>query len=291
MIHIDHEEAQESKVSFSFRQHSYTIDYPCQSYSTCSPYKITFGRGIYKLKIWGASGGSCLRDGITSEGGKGGYATGALIVHSPSKILFLHLGGHHDTSDSDSIPLPCYNGGGSPALNIDGPGGGASDFRTQNGNWTETLSSRILVAGGGGGGRTIKPNRYIGGNGGGETGTEGQGETTPSRYGTPDGVDGAEPTSSHQDGKFGVGGSGWGTGGGGWFGGSTHENAAGGGGSGHINPTEIVSYFDVKASTSLSEHVGAGRAIITILRNIPCTFGNRHIRLSLSTLIFTLCFS
>ena len=293
MIHIEHNEAQNSNVIYSFQQKTFTLEYPCQSYSQCSPYKINFERGVYKLEIWGASGGNCVQGSINAKGGYGGYATGILIVHS-SKVLYLHLGGHHDVNkDTDTVKSETtYNGGGETDLPKDAPGGGASDFRTQTGDWTATLNSRILVAGGGGGARipgsTLNPNR--GGNGGGLEGKPGEGETE-SRYGTQTGIDGAQPTGGYYNGTFGVGGKYWGTGGGGWYGGSSHQDSGGGGGSGHINPTEIISYLDIKAETKTSEHVGPGRAVITIIRSIPCTFGNSRFRLSFAALLFTLFLS
>ena len=292
MISIEHKEAQDSDVGYSFHKPSYTLNYPCQSHSNCSPYKITFSRGIYKLEIWGASGGNQIHHGLTAEGGKGGYATGALIVHAPKKVLYLHLGGHCDVNgDTATIKTESsYNGGGNTDLPHDAPGGGASDFRTQEGDWKETLSSRILVAGGGGGGRVINPNPYKGGDGGGENGTPGEGQTK-SRYGTQTGIAGDEPTGEYVNGTFGVGGAYWGTGGGGWYGGSTHQNSAGAGGSGHINPTEIVNYLDIIAYTSTSDNIGAGRAVITVIRSIPCTLASSRFRFSFSTLFLSLFFS
>jgi len=123
--------------------------------------------GIYELEAWGASGGGATSN---SRKGYGGYTAGEIKLLQ-NDTLYIYLGEH---GNIDLVENPAtFNGGGlgksghtkhSDALCADpddieyieyktGSGGGASDFRLISGNWNDTnsLESRILVAGGGGG--------------------------------------------------------------------------------------------------------------------------------------------
>ena len=159
--------------TFDPSENSYKIGYPCSSHTDCSPYKVTFKRGVYFLEIWGASGGNYY----STQGGKGGFTSGVTIFNKKTS-LYLYIGGHADQTGTGALGSP-YNGGGKSNNQNDAPGGGATDFRLKNGNWNSSLESRILVAGAGGGARG---NRN-GGDGGGLNGFPGQG-TCKSPYGT-----------------------------------------------------------------------------------------------------------
>ena len=83
-------------------------------------------------------------------GGKGGYSTGIVNLTSPTD-LYIYVGG-----TGDEIPnRPCIGGGFNGDRNASGQsnswscggGGGASDIRIA----TDSLYSRLIVAGGGGG--------------------------------------------------------------------------------------------------------------------------------------------
>ena len=203
--------------------------------------------GKYKLKCYGGSGG--VRTNIRTSS-KGGYAEGILDNQQPTKI-FVNVGGSglgtnivSPTYAMLNRPTMMFNGGGSPgAMGTETPcgmaGGGASDIRIGS----NSLYSRVIVAGGGGGQAYSN-----GGNGGGTVGGSHGGG-----YGTSPGP--GTQTSSPQstsypiiNGGFGYGGNGvnvnggaGGAGGGGWYGGSgcrpdgSYDDDKGGcGGSGYV---------------------------------------------------------
>lgn len=174
--------------------------------------------GIYKFETWGAEGG--WRGNENS--GKGGYTTGLLYAQKGDKF-YIYVGGSGQTHQG-------YNGGGARnAFNL--YGGGATDIRFD----TDSLYSRVIVAGGGG-------TDGADGNSGGAGGLTGGGTSG----GCGNGGNGASITGSGSNrGTFGVGGTGnnWaggygGAGGGGWYGGggadpdsSGDDDKGGGGGS------------------------------------------------------------
>ena len=198
--------------------------------------------GRYKLELWGAEGGYRSR---ASYAGKGGYATGELLLMKPTR-LFARVGGSGNTGG----PTGGFNGGGQRAT-YNG-GGGASDIRLE----VDDLFHRVIVAGGGGSDGAANK---AGGYGGGETGqsrTDSYG--TGGFGGTQTGVSNSswqtdtpsENTSSKAGAYagFGFGGNGIslsgghpGAGGGGWYGGSGSvpdssgdDDRGGGGGSGFV---------------------------------------------------------
>ena len=206
--------------------------------------------GTYKLKCYGGDGGSQI---LASEIPRGGYAEGILNIANVEDI-FVNVGGSGIGTAYISGEwammnrvTTMFNGGGAPgALGYVGgeAGGGATDIRIGS----NSLYSRVIVAGGSGGCASGK-----GGEGGGITG------------GTPGGIYGTAPgpgtqTESPQsttytaiNGGFGYGGSGvnkttsnnfddsGGAGGGGWYGGSgcqpdgsANDDKGGCGGSGYV---------------------------------------------------------
>ena len=107
---------------------------------------ITPVDGIYKIALWGASGGG-------SNGGLGGYTEGNIYL---KKGTYLHVFvGEHSTYESGS----CYENNPNSSFNGNkigscSGGGGATDVRLLTGNeWDDfnSLKSRIMVAGAGGG--------------------------------------------------------------------------------------------------------------------------------------------
>lgn len=117
--------------------------------------------GVYRMELWGASGG----DMAPYIGGKGAYTVGDIALKY-SEMLYVYVGG----KGSDSTDDGGYNGGGSltSGQNAYGrAGGGATDIRLNNSgvDQFESLKSRIMVAAGGGG-ANLRSDNYGEGNGG-----------------------------------------------------------------------------------------------------------------------------
>ena len=198
---------------------------------TGSAIRIPVRRGTYNLKVWGAQGG--YRSNST-YGGKGGVATGE-VTFERDVVLYAYSGGSGNTGGTSGG----FNGGG--RRNKYNGGGGASDFRVDS----DSLYSRIIVAGGGGSDGSTSRGGGVGG------GTQG-GSYSGSGYGTNNGPgketysgSSSSTTASSQStgttsstdikGGFGFGGNGCyrsngygGAGGGGWYGGSgTYPDTSG----------------------------------------------------------------
>lgn len=204
--------------------------------------------GKYVLKCWGGDGG--VRNIIESSP-RGGYAQGTLTLENVV-MAYAHVGGpgiKYATTYENALlvdPSVGYNGGG-VAGNINHRystfGGGATDIRIDS----DSLLSRIIVAGGAGGhGAAETSGSRFGGAGGGSVGNPSSG----SSYGTCPGPGTQTGTPEHLNvgGLFGIGGNGiasnggyGGAGGGGWYGGSgTYPDGSGDddrggcGGSGYV---------------------------------------------------------
>ena len=113
--------------------------------------------GYYYVNLWGAAGGKGTRDTTVYPGARGGFTRGMIHFDEGEQVLvyvgckggdatdYLHAiggeggwnGGANGVGDPDGNNNDTDNGGG---------GGGATDIRL-----TESLNSRIMVAGGGGG--------------------------------------------------------------------------------------------------------------------------------------------
>lgn len=185
---------------------------------------VILPKGVYKLEVWGAQGGSY---GTTSTGGNGGYSIG-IITLTAETVLYIYVGGQgtYNTTPT-SFVAGGFNGGGKAGYRYGGSGGGASDIRIG----TDSLYSRVIVAGGGGGGWGYS--NYNGGVGGGISGGQGSGYSSSYLAGAGTqtaGGAGKGYSSSYygSDGSFGVGGNGASNsssynrssgGGGGWYGG------------------------------------------------------------------------
>lgn len=108
-----------------------------QTYVT--PYK-----GTYKLEVWGAQGGGQGNISVT-PGGFGGYSVGETEFEQGIS-LYVYVGEFGDENIVYYYNRP-FNGGGQSIG--DGDGGGATDIRLVSGDWddSESLLSRIIVAG------------------------------------------------------------------------------------------------------------------------------------------------
>lgn len=160
---------------------TYTITYTYEDYSTSRTVNVLSAQedefeykghyeeyivpatGLYKLEVWGAEGGSG-----TQLGGKGGYSTG-IVQLTKGTTLYVYVGGRGNNYNS-ADKSGGFNGGGPGNGNVAGgqtgnpSGGGATDIRIG----TDSLYSRVIVAGAGGGGGSS----VLGGYGGGTVGQD-----------------------------------------------------------------------------------------------------------------------
>ncbi len=114
--------------------------------------------GMYRFECWGARGGKTRLDGsLGGSPGKGGYAKGEILLKKGEKY-YVYVGQQGTDAVVKKDSAATWNGGGLGTWDhsdneASGAGGGATDIRLVSGNWNETqsLASRIIVAGGGGG--------------------------------------------------------------------------------------------------------------------------------------------
>ena len=234
---------------------------------TGSVQTATLTPGRYKLECWGAQGGNSNQsNGTYGNGGKGGYSTGILNV-STNTTIYITVGGQGQNGVLNTRTAGGFNGGGDGyGTNNFGVGGGASDislmspvfshssYFINNIRDTNSLLSRIIVAGGGGSaGYDVSNNAANGGAGGGTTGQDGLSNRVYHGTGgkqTTFGTGGSSEESNRYSvqAKFGCGASASNStdvapgGGGGWYGGGLHCDSAGGG-SGYVyTPTTASNY-------------------------------------------------
>lgn len=237
---------------------------------TGSVQTATLAPGTYKLECWGAQGGNSNQsNGTYGNGGKGGYSTGILNV-STNTTIYITVGGQGQNGVLNTRTAGGFNGGGDGYGTNNsgggGGGGGASDisltspvfshssYFINNIRDTNSLLSRIIVAGGGGSaGYDVSNNAANGGAGGGTTGQDGLSNRVyhgtggkQTTFGT--GGSSEEPNRYSVQAKFGCGASASNStdvapgGGGGWYGGGLHCDSAGGG-SGYVyTPTTASNY-------------------------------------------------
>lgn len=237
---------------------------------TGSVQTATLTPGRYKLECWGAQGGNSNQsNGTYGNGGKGGYSTGILNV-STNTTIYITVGGQGQNGVLNTRTAGGFNGGGdgygTHNFGAGGGGGGASDislmspvfshssYFINNIRDTNSLLSRIIVAGGGGSaGYDVSNNAANGGAGGGTTGQDGLSNRVyhgtggkQTTFGT--GGSSEEPNRYSVQAKFGCGASASNStdvapgGGGGWYGGGLHCDSAGGG-SGYVyTPTTASNY-------------------------------------------------
>lgn len=215
---------------------------------TGSVQTATLDPGKYILECWGAQGG--YRSSSSYEGA-GGYSIGTLSLSSKT-TLYIYVGGSGNsvTSANSSGYYPGgFNGGG--YRNTYKGGGGATDIRIG----TDSLYSRVIVAGGGGSdGSSSQSGGYAGGTSGARGsfgyGSYGYGGNQTATYSSLNAIasQGTNNNPSDCAAGFGFGGFGCysssgygGAGGGGWYGGqgtypdgSGDDDGGGGGGSGYV---------------------------------------------------------
>lgn len=237
---------------------------------TGSVQTATLTPGRYKLECWGAQGGNSNQsNGTYGNGGKGGYSTGILNV-STNTTIYITVGGQGQNGVFNTRTAGGFNGGGdgygTNNSGVGGGGGGASDislmspvfshssYFINNIRDTNSLLSRIIVAGGGGSaGYDVSNNAANGGAGGGTTGQDGLSNRVyhgtggkQTTFGT--GGSSEEPNRYSVQAKFGCGASASNStdvapgGGGGWYGGGLHCDSAGGG-SGYVYTSVTASNY------------------------------------------------
>lgn len=236
---------------------------------TGSVQTATLAPGTYKLECWGAQGGNSNQsNGTYGNGGKGGYSTGILNV-STNTTIYITVGGQGQNGILNTRTAGGFNGGGdgygTNNFGVGGGGGGASDislmspvfshssYFINNIRDTNSLLSRIIVAGGGGSaGYDVSNNAANGGAGGGTTGQDGLSNRVyhgtggkQTTFGT--GGSSEEPKRYSVQAKFGCGASASNStdvapGGGGWYGGGLHCDSAGGG-SGYVYTSATTSNY------------------------------------------------
>lgn len=237
---------------------------------TGSVQTATLTPGRYKLECWGAQGGNSNQsNGTYGNGGKGGYSTGILNV-STNTTIYITVGGQGQNGVFNTRTAGGFNGGGdgygTNNSGVGGGGGGASDislmspvfshssYFINNIRDTNSLLSRIIVAGGGGSaGYDVRNNAANGGAGGGTTGQDGLSNRVyhgtggkQTTFGT--GGSSEEPNRYSVQAKFGCGASASNStdvapgGGGGWYGGGLHCDSAGGG-SGYVYTSATASNY------------------------------------------------
>ena len=118
--------------------------------TTRYPYKgqsqtVTLDPGLYRLRCWGAQGGSYSS---SYQGGAGGYSEGVIKLKE-STTLYLYVGGQPSGSTRAG-----FNGGGTGEYHEfigvwtdPQGGGGGTDIRIGS----TSLYARVIVAGGGAG--------------------------------------------------------------------------------------------------------------------------------------------
>ncbi|MBQ6449513.1 hypothetical protein IJJ08_01250 [bacterium] len=116
--------------------------------------------GTYVVELWGASGGKGIyRYATNSFGGSGAFVSGNVHLVANQKY-YVYVGEQGTDQITFNVNVDGgWNGGGLGQNDHDnddagGAGGGATDIRTINGDFSETnsLRGRLMVAAGGGGG-------------------------------------------------------------------------------------------------------------------------------------------
>ena len=192
----------------------------------------TTKKGVYKIELWGASGGNgnsaLANNGTIVYGGKGGYVSGVISLNSEVN-LYLYVGGQGTNNVPATNVAGGWNGGGTSGKDSQGGGGGggATDVRLSNGTWNDILSlrSRIMVAGAGGGSST-----WTNGTGGGNSGglIAYGGNLNPGSVAHTLATGGTQISGGTPGGSAGIG-----TAGAFGYGGNAEVNHGGGGGAGY----------------------------------------------------------
>ncbi|MBY2486571.1 hypothetical protein KWX70_19220 [Clostridioides difficile] len=249
--------------------------------------------GKYKLECWGACGGAVDTSDWT-DCAKGGYSKGEIVLKKRTNLqICVGQSGYEQVPEGSSLTRSGFNGGGVAGKVTTGRfayskyGGGATDIRlyypSATWNNTESLLSRILVAGGGGGMKNNFASARFIGHGGGYVGVNGVGRDREFCGGGSQYQGGTSYDTEEYHGSLGKGG--YGSigigGGGGWYGGAgSYSNECGGGGSGYALtkdsykpqgyiPTSEYWLENVVMTTGGNTTKADGYAKITLLQALP----------------------
>lgn len=244
--------------------------------------------GLYKLEVWGASGGggrgewnNDIYDFNRTSGGRGGYAIFHVFL-SKNETIYAALGGLGYLNSRSAT----FNGGGGSGGDDNtygggGSGGGASHFSKIYGTVADIGASRLsqilAIAGGGGGGSNGGNGGYGGGVNGGDGSNPGLGWLGS----------GATQTGTGRGGQYwgDAGGFGYGGGGGNYAGGAGGglyggrgggQSGGGGGGSGYIQ-RQTTEFRGTRYSNSMTNGAngGSGQGRITLVKkSVPTIYFN-----------------
>ena len=178
----------DAKLKVTEIRNKYIFEYPCENNHDCTDYVITFSPGVYKLELYGASGGSstghvslyrypngsCIEDRIvesvkgnvkclqqSSLGGAGAYISGTIYL-SNETIAYATIGGRgiYKYKINERNTLACYAkenmteggyGGGGYGGNLYPEGIGSGGGQTAVKFVKNDLWHRVIVSGAGGG--------------------------------------------------------------------------------------------------------------------------------------------
>ncbi|EGT5560771.1 hypothetical protein CSV33_14920 [Clostridioides difficile] len=254
---------------------------------------VSLPPGRYKLECWGACGGAVDTSDWT-DCAKGGYSKGEIVFKKRTNLqICVGQSGYEKVSEGSSLTRSGFNGAGAAGKVTTGSfayskyGGGATDIRLYHpsATWgnTESLLSRILVAGGGGGMKNNFASARSIGHGGGYVGVNGVGRDRNFCGGGSQYQGGTSYDTEEYHGSLGKGG--YGNigigGGGGWYGGAgSYSNECGGGGSGYaLNkdsykapgyiPTPEYYLENIVMTTGGNTTKADGYAKITLLQALP----------------------
>lgn len=204
--------------------------------------------GRYRLEVWGAQGGKSVspKNARQGDGGLGGYSKGTLSLPKGAQV-YVYVGGHGKTanpSDGAETSGSFPDGGGTKTGHagseaaVPGTGGGSTSIRLL----TDSLYSRVIVAGGGASGDqgALDHCGFGGGMSGGSSYCCGRRPLDPgagTQTGSSPGPKGSGVAGTFGQGATGLCMQGRNSGGGGWYGGGSGgysgecSCASGGGGS------------------------------------------------------------
>ena len=228
---------------------------------------VTLDPGLYRLRCWGAQGGSYSN---TYQGGAGGYSEGVIRLEETT-TLYLYAGGQPKPLTSSGTSAAGFNGGGTGTYHsfigytnfYPQGGGGGTDIRIGS----TSLYARVIVAGGGAGSTdsyNALNTRFGGGlSSGGYSGYEAT-QTTGYKFGK-----GQSGDNDHTNYKYSAPGSG-----GGWYGGksstqysdSTSYSSYSAGGSGYVYTEETASNYPSGCLLNSSYYLSDAK---TIAGNMP----------------------
>ena len=156
-------DSSKGKLNVTKKGSTLTFNYPCVSTITCTPYVVNVPRGVYRMFLWGAQGGSSRTlNKLTYQedtGGRGAFVSGKINILRDTTLHF-YVGGKGEdlrTGNVNAFGHGGFNGGGNGGYDVNeefgesnAGGGGASDIRLIGEDNTEGYKSRIIVAGAGG---------------------------------------------------------------------------------------------------------------------------------------------